>query len=81
MSAPLDLRASLDEAERDTLLRALAESHGLIEPACELMGIARSSIYRLIKKHGLVLRRVYVATLPANGCEAARLSARQEVTP
>ena len=71
MPAPLDLRTSLDEAERDTLLRALAECSGLVDPACALMGISRASAYRLIKKHGLVMRRAYVASLPANGCDAA----------
>lgn len=65
MSDSLQLSTVLFEAEHDCLLRALAEAHGILEDACALMGVSLRTGYRLIAKHGLHLRRMVVASLPA----------------
>ena len=48
------------------MLQALAETHGILEDACALMGVSLRTGYRLIAKHGLHLRRMVVASLPPN---------------
>lgn len=37
----------------------------IVKEACALMGISQRSLYRLLKKHGVSMRRIYVASLPA----------------
>ena len=66
MSDTLNLHLALLEAERECLLQALAETHGILEDACALMGVSLRTGYRLIAKHGLHLRRMVVASLPPN---------------
>ena len=60
-----DVRAARDAAERDTLLLALAETHGIVEHACQLMRVSRATAYAMIRKHGLTLERMVVARVPA----------------
>ena len=51
-STPIDAR-SMDEAEIDALRRALRESEGNVSAAARILGVARSTVYRLMKRHRL----------------------------
>ena len=44
---------SLAELEIDALRRALAEADGNVSAAARQLGIARSTVYRMLKRHGL----------------------------
>ncbi len=44
---------SMDEAEIDALRRALEESDGNVSAAARILGVARSTVYRLMKRHHL----------------------------
>ena len=44
---------SLDEVERDTILRALAECHGNKKKAAELLGIQRPTLYNKMKRYAI----------------------------
>ena len=46
-------RGELDVAERETLRRALAECHGNLSEAARKLGIARSTLYRMMRRHQL----------------------------
>jgi transcriptional regulator of acetoin/glycerol metabolism len=43
----------LDAAERETLKRTLVECAGNLSVAAKQLGVARSTLYRMLKKHGL----------------------------
>jgi DNA-binding NtrC family response regulator len=45
--------ASLDDAERDAILRALHHEHGNLAAAARRLGVSRSTIYRKICRYGL----------------------------
>ncbi len=45
--------ASLDEAEREAILRALHHEQGNVAGAARRLGVSRSTIYRKICRHGL----------------------------
>lgn len=47
------LREIREEAERQTVLRALTHADGKIAKAADLLGISRPTIYDLIKKHNM----------------------------
>ncbi len=52
--APLRMGVqSLDEVERDTILRALAECHGNKKKAAELLGIQRPTLYNKMKRYAI----------------------------
>ncbi len=53
--APGDLRAS---AEREALLRALSHSRGNLSGAARSLGVARSTLYRMMGRHDLRPARV-----------------------
>lgn len=44
---------SLSDAEGEALQQALAESGGNISAAARMLGVARSTVYRLMERHGL----------------------------
>jgi transcriptional regulator of acetoin/glycerol metabolism len=44
---------NLDDAERETILRAIDNEHGNVAGAARRLGIARSTIYRKIVRYGL----------------------------
>src|SRR5215468_6116780 len=44
---------SLDEVERETILRALAECHGNKKKAAELLGIQRPTLYNKMKRYAI----------------------------
>jgi DNA-binding NtrC family response regulator len=44
---------SLDQVERDTILRALAECHGNKKKAAELLGIQRPTLYNKMKRYAI----------------------------
>jgi DNA-binding NtrC family response regulator len=44
---------SLDEVERDTILRALGECHGNKKKAAELLGIQRPTLYNKMKRYAI----------------------------
>ncbi|MCC7442085.1 MAG: sigma-54-dependent Fis family transcriptional regulator [Bdellovibrionales bacterium] len=52
-SAPLSLPLNLREAERALLLRALRRSRGNRAGAARLLGVARSTLFEMLKRHGV----------------------------
>ncbi len=53
---------SLDDSERDTIVRALRESGGVQKDAADLLGISRRAIHYKIKKYG-----IKISDIRANG--------------
>jgi sigma-54 dependent transcriptional regulator, acetoin dehydrogenase operon transcriptional activator AcoR len=53
-SEPAGASSDLSTAERSTVRRALAEVQGNVSSAAKRLGVARSTLYRMMKKHGLV---------------------------
>ena len=49
-------RESEDEARRQRLIEALGEAEGDPELAGRILGISRATVYRRIKKYGIVLK-------------------------
>jgi len=47
------LRAALDRTEREMIEQALATGHGSVSAAARVLGIERSSLYRIMKRHGI----------------------------
>ena len=47
------LKAAYDRAEREAVEHALAASGGVMNQATRLLGVERTTLYRLIKKHNL----------------------------
>ena len=45
--------ASLDDVERDTILQALAQTHGNKKKAAELLGIQRPTLYNKMKRYAI----------------------------
>ena len=45
--------ASLDAVERETILQALAQTHGNKKKAAELLGIQRPTLYNKIKRYAI----------------------------
>ena len=45
--------ASLDDVERETILQALAETHGNKKKAAELLGIQRPTLYNKMKRYAI----------------------------
>ena len=41
------------QAERGALLRALGQGHGNLSDAARSLGVARSTLYRMLGRHGL----------------------------
>jgi two-component system NtrC family response regulator len=58
-----DLRNARARAERETLERALAHSHGSLSAAARLLNVSRPTLYDLLETHGL--------TPPRPGAETA----------
>jgi len=52
---PTDLPISLDAYERCALERALAECVGDVSAAARILGVGRSTLYRKLAKHGIVV--------------------------
>lgn len=53
---------SLDDSERDTIIRALRQSGGVQKDAADLLGISRRAIHYKIKKYG-----IKISDIRANG--------------
>ncbi|MBS7812038.1 PEP-CTERM-box response regulator transcription factor [Roseococcus pinisoli] len=53
----LDIRAARARAERETISRALARSHGSLSNAARVLGISRPTLYGLLATHGLTPER------------------------
>jgi two-component system nitrogen regulation response regulator NtrX len=47
------LKAALDRAEREAVERALAAGRGCVSTAAQALGVERSSLYRIMKRHGI----------------------------
>jgi two-component system NtrC family response regulator len=52
-AATFNLREVREQAERQTILRALSHADGKVSQAADLLGITRPTMYDLIKKFGL----------------------------
>lgn len=50
---PAAPRGELDVAEREALRRVLAECDGNLSAASRMLGVARSTLYRMLRKHAL----------------------------
>jgi transcriptional regulator with PAS, ATPase and Fis domain len=50
----IDLQAKVDDAEREQLLLALQQSKGKRKEASQKLNISKSTLYRLMVKHGLL---------------------------
>jgi len=48
------LKAALDRAERETVERALQQTGNDVAEAAALLGVVRPSLYRIMKRHGIV---------------------------
>jgi two-component system NtrC family response regulator len=53
----LDLRNARTRAERETLDRALALSHGNLAQAARMLGVSRPTLYNLLDAHGIAAAR------------------------
>jgi transcriptional regulator with PAS, ATPase and Fis domain len=47
------LKATLDQAEREAVERALAAAGGVVSAAARALGVERASLYRVMKRHGI----------------------------
>ena len=47
------LKSAIDRAEREAVEKALATSGGIVSSAARTLGVGRSSLYRLMKRHGI----------------------------
>lgn len=47
------LKAARDGLDRAMILRALAAHQGKIQPAADRLGVNRSHLWRLMKRHGI----------------------------
>jgi two-component system NtrC family response regulator len=56
-SVDLDLRTARLRAERDVLLRAVAQSNGTMATAAKLLGVSRPTLYSLLDAHGLAMEQ------------------------
>jgi transcriptional regulator of acetoin/glycerol metabolism len=56
--ASLSLHATIDQATKNALIRALRETGGNCSRSAELLGISRYTVYRLIARHGLARRGI-----------------------
>lgn len=52
-SMPLNLREAREEAERNTILKALSLYNGNVTQAAEVLGVSRPTLYDLMNKFGL----------------------------
>jgi DNA-binding NtrC family response regulator len=50
-----EMRHAVERAEREVILRALAEAGGNKSAACTLLGMSRRTFYRRMRKHGIPL--------------------------
>ena len=55
-TAAVELGAD-DAAEREELLRVLAEEHGIVAHAAERLGVSRQALYRKMARLGVELER------------------------
>ncbi|GEM_PF-2148258 len=47
------LKATLERAERETVERVMAQTHNNVPLAAAILGIARPSLYRIMKRCGI----------------------------
>jgi two-component system NtrC family response regulator len=52
-SAPVNLKAAREEADRRAIRKALAQTEGNISGAAKLLGISRPTLYDLLKQYGI----------------------------
>ncbi len=52
-SAPVNLKAAREEADRRAIRKALAQTDGIISAAARLLGISRPTLYDLLKQYGI----------------------------
>ena len=53
VSANGALQAALERTERETIQRVLARANGSVAEAAARLGILRTSLYRIMKRHGI----------------------------
>ena len=53
VSAGGSLHAALDRTERQTVETVLAQTHGNVAEAATMLGILRTSLYRIMKHYGI----------------------------
>ena len=52
-SPPASAGRSMNDAEGDVLRRALADTNGNLTAAARVLGVARSTLYRMMGRHGI----------------------------
>jgi transcriptional regulator of acetoin/glycerol metabolism len=48
-----ELKVAVERAEREAVERVLAQSRGNVAEAAAVLGIVRTSLYRIMKRHGI----------------------------
>ncbi|MGH7907789.1 MAG: sigma 54-interacting transcriptional regulator, partial [Candidatus Binataceae bacterium] len=70
--SPAQLPFSLDEVIKLTLVRSLQETEGNRRRAANLLGISRSTLYRMMARYGLGLEHPRRNASPSSGTESQR---------
>ena len=50
------LKAALERSERDAVERVLEQTGGNVTEAATMLGVVRTSLYRIMKRHGIAVR-------------------------
>ena len=72
------LKATLERAERETVERVMAQTHNNVAQAAAILGIARPSLYRIMKRCGIASPTRFKCVPPTESVD--RPTKRQQVS-